>query len=120
MMQRSGIRLRSGRTVGESAVCVLLIALLLYNPFFTFLSISQELCVQHPPSYRATVAASELRRCTFEAFPSLIPAISAALFLAVIVFAPSTEIGVVTSSDTAVLLPQPACDHIWFRPPPSA
>jgi hypothetical protein len=92
----------------------------LYNPFFTFVSISHELCVQHPLSYRATVAASELRRCTFEASPSLVPALTAALFLAAIVFAPSNEVGVVASSDTAVLLPQPASDHIWFRPPPSA
>jgi hypothetical protein len=48
----------------RTGVCLALVALLLYNPFLTILSSSHEISVQHPLSYRATVASSELRRCT--------------------------------------------------------
>jgi hypothetical protein len=105
---------------GRTAICLLLIALLLYNPFFTILKISQDLSVQHPLSYRATLAGSELRRCTFEAAPPLIPALSAAISRAATLFTPSSEGALVQPSDTVGPVPQAPCDSIWFRPPPSA
>jgi hypothetical protein len=105
---------------GRTAVCLLLMALLLYNPFFTVLSISRELSVQHPLSYRATTAGSELRRCTFEARKPLLPELSAAISLASTLFTPSHEVALVEPSYTAGPLSQALCDSIWFRPPPSA
>ena len=105
---------------GRTAVCLVLIALLLYNPFFTILKISQDLSVQHPLSYRATLAGSELRRCTFEAPQPLIPVLSAAVSLAATLLTPSSEVALVQPIDTVGPVPQAACDSIWFRPPPSA
>jgi len=110
----------SSETRGRAAVCLVLITLLLYNPFFTVLSISQDLSVQHPLSYRATVAGSELRRCTFKAGKPLLPALSAALFLVSALRAPSHEVALVQPGDIVVPVRQALCDSIWFRPPPSA
>jgi hypothetical protein len=99
---------------------LVLIALLLYNPFFTILSISQELGVSHPLSYRATVAGSELRRCTVDPANPLIPELTAALLHAATLLTPTHEVAFVQPSDTAGPVSQASCDSIWFRPPPSA
>jgi hypothetical protein len=120
MTRHSETRIQSRETRGRAAVCLVLISLLLYNPFFTVLSISQDLSVQHPLSYRATVAGSELRRCTFEAGKPLLPELSAATSLAAILFAPSHEVALIEPSATAGPVLQALCDSVWFRPPPSA
>ncbi len=104
----------------RAAVCLVLIALLLYNPFFTILSISRDLSVAHALSYRATVAGSELRRCTIEPSDPLIPELTAALLHAAVLLAPTHEVAFVQPSDSAGLLSRVSCDSIWFRPPPSA
>jgi hypothetical protein len=105
---------------GRTAVCLLLMALLLYNPFFTVLSISREFSAQHPLSYRATMAGSELRRCTFEAGKPLLPELSAEISLASTLSTLSHEVALIEPSDTAGAVSQALCDGIWFRPPPSA
>jgi hypothetical protein len=114
----------SGRERGESrkraAICLVLVALLLYNPFFTILGISRDLNVQHPLSYRATVAGTELQRCTFEAANPLIPELSAAILHVASLLSPSYKVAFVQPSDTAGPMSQAICDNIWFRPPPSA
>ena len=112
-----GLRWQSVGTLGRVALTVALIAVLLYNPFFTILNISSDLNVQHSLSYRATLAGSELRRCTFEVAPSLIPVLS--LALGANLSLPSEGAALVPLSDR-VSLPQAPCDSIWFRPPPSA
>lgn len=104
----------------RAAVCLVLVALLLYNPFFTILSSSKDLSVKHPLSYRATVAGSELRRCTFEPADLLIPELTAAILHAAILLTPTYEVAFVQPSETASLLSQASYDSIWFRPPPSA
>jgi len=104
----------------RAAICVLLVALLLYNPFLTILGASQDLSVKHPLSYRATVAGSELRRCTMEPADPLIPELTAAILHAALLLTPTCEVAFVQPSDIAGLLPQASCDNIWFRPPPSA
>jgi hypothetical protein len=111
-----GSREARGRTV----VCLLLMALLLYNPFFTVLSISQEFSVQHPLSYRATMAGSELRRCTIEAGKPLLPELSAGISPASTLITLPHEVALIEPSDTAGAISQTLCDSIWFRPPPSA
>jgi hypothetical protein len=120
MRRHSETRIESRETRGRAAVCLVLISLLLYNPFFTVLSISQDLSVQHPLSYRATVAGSELRRCTFEAGKLLLPALSAAIFLVSALFAPSHKVDLIQPIDRVGPVSQELCDSIWFRPPPSA
>jgi hypothetical protein len=104
-------------SVERQVVCLALIVLALYNPFFTIYGSSQAPTVQHPLSLRATVAASELRRCTLDSGQSLLATLTAilsdqvteALFVAEIRFPPSNY-------------SQPAsqvfANALWFRPPP--
>jgi hypothetical protein len=120
MTRNSESRIETGGATKRAAVCLVLIALLLYNPFFTILSVSQDLSVAHPLSYRATVAGSELRRCTIEPSDPLIPELTAALLHAAVLLAPTHEVAFVQPSDSAGLLSRVSCDSIWFRPPPSA
>jgi hypothetical protein len=120
MMRDSESRTESSAARGRTAVCLVLIALLLYNPFFTILSISHDLSIQQPLSYRATLAGSELRRCTFEAPRPLTPALDAVIVLAAAMLTPRDEGAVVQPSDTPVPLVQALGESIWFRPPPSA
>src|SRR5215472_4331219 len=104
----------------RAILCVALVAALLYNPFLTILSNSLEISLQHPLSYRATVASSELQRCTLETETPLIPALGAMLFLALAGLALSHEVGLIEPSDLAVPAFTAASDGIWFRPPPVA
>jgi hypothetical protein len=117
-MRDSDLRIELSEARRRTAVCLVLIALLLYNPFFTILGISHDLSVRHTLSYRATLAGSELRRCTFEAAQPLIPALDAAVIYAASLLTPSVE--GVQPTDTPTPLAQVLCDSIWFRPPPSA
>jgi hypothetical protein len=120
MTRDSRSRIEAGGARKRAAVCLVLVALLLYNPFFTILSSSQDLSVRHPLSYRATVAGSELRRCTIEPADPLIPELTAAILHASILSTPTHEVGFVQPSGVAGLLSQASCDSVWFRPPPSA
>jgi hypothetical protein len=120
MLRDSESRIEPNKARWWAATSLLLVALLLYNPFFTILSSSRDLSVQHPLSYRATVAGSELRRCTMDAAKPLVPGLCAAIIHAATLLAPSHEIAFVPPSDTAGPLSQALCDSIWFRPPPSA
>jgi hypothetical protein len=113
-----GWRWQSVGALGRVALTLALIAVLLYNPFFTILDISNVLNVQHPLSYRATLAGSELRRCTFEAAPSLIPVLG--LALGTNLFLPSQPLAHAVQQNDVISLPQVSCDSIWFRPPPTA
>jgi hypothetical protein len=120
MTRDSRSRIEAGGARKRAAVCLVLVALLLYNPFFTILSSSQDLSVRHPLSYRATVAGSELRRCTIEPADPLIPELTAAILHASILSTPNHEVGFVQPSGVAGLVSRASCDSVWFRPPPSA
>jgi hypothetical protein len=120
MTPDSELRVEMGGGRKRAAICVLLVALLLYNPFFTILSASPDLSVNHPLSYRATVAGSELRRCTIDSTDPLLPELTAAILYAAVLLTPTCEVAFVQPSDTAGVLSRASCDNIWFRPPPSA
>ncbi len=105
---------------GRAALCFALVALLLYNPFFTILGNSRDLSVQHPLSYRATVAGTELQRGMLEPSNPLVPELTVAILHAASLFSPSHEIAFVRPSDTAGPASLAICDSIWFRPPPAA
>jgi hypothetical protein len=101
-------------------VCFVLVALLLYNPFFTILGNSRDLNVQHPLSYRATLAATELQRGIVEPANPLVPGLDAAILHVFSFFSLSHKIALVQPSDPAMPMALASCDSIWFRPPPSA
>jgi hypothetical protein len=119
MMRDSHLWQQSGAERRRACVCFTLIALLLYNPFLTILSSSLEISVQHPLSYRATVASSELRRCTTEPAKPLLPELAAVLFCAAIFLRAGDEIVLVPVHDAAAPVSLTTCDSVWFRPPPS-
>jgi hypothetical protein len=114
------LRIASSKTGWQAAASLLLVALLLYNPFFTILSSSRDISVQHPLSYRATLAGSELRRSLIDPATPLIPELDAVLAHAATLFTPSHEVEIFQARDVAGLLSQTLCDSIWFRPPPAA
>jgi len=118
--QNSGEGLEGDAPRLRVAVCFVLVVFLLYNPFFIILGSSLDVSVQHPISYRATVAGTELQRGMFEPVNPLIPELDAALFFVASLVSLSHEIAFVEPSDTAGLISQARCDSIWFRPPPAA
>jgi hypothetical protein len=120
MMRDSHLWQQSGAERRRACVCLTLIALLLYNPFLTILSSSREISVQHPLSYRATVASSELRRCTTEPAKPPLPESAAVLFCAAIFLRAGDEIVFVPVRDAIAPASLAICDSVWFRPPPSA
>jgi hypothetical protein len=102
-------------------VCVplLLIVLLLYNPFIALVSHDNGLAYQQPQRHRATVGASELQHFTpVQAESAQLEAVFVALFTN-----PVAEADKFSSPQfqTEALPPRlELIHHIWFRPPPSA
>ncbi len=107
----------------RAVVCVLLAILSLYNPFLTVSGACDVLHVHHPPSFRATVASSELGRCTVEEDKILIPAPEALETTdPTPVVSPATSIIFPVRKDHDVVvisLQQVIVGGLWFRPPPS-
>ena len=120
MKRDSELGFRRGEQRRHAAVCLVLVALLLYNPFFTILGSSLDLSVRHPLSYRATLAGTELQRGMLEAANPLIPELDAAILYSARFFSLSHEVAFAQPNDTAGSTSQAICDSIWFRPPPSA
>jgi hypothetical protein len=118
MLRRSNHRIVDPGFFLEAGLCVLLVVLCLYNPFFTIFGASQISTLQHHADDRATVAGSELRRCTFEASPDLAVSLQVALFAVVYDFriagTQSFPLTVPTGS-----VQQQNRESLWFRPPPA-
>jgi len=96
---------------------VLLTVLLLYNPFLFLAQTGSGLCVQHPPSKRATVASAELKPYppVSERFaPAALPAERAGEHCLPFEEAFQFRISVDTDRLTAAELSA----NLWFRPPP--
>jgi len=97
--------------------CVLLGLLLLNNPFLTITTSSHGLSIQHPPSFRATVAASELQHFSpvdGQAFAA--PELGT---FSPLLLQPDRE--VYSAVSPTVALPRVISDFsasLWFRPPP--
>jgi hypothetical protein len=100
-------------------VCLLLAILLLYNPFLMALGSAAGLNVDHPASYRATVASSEL-----EQYPSF-GCQDAYVFVAhffgqVISFLPDSTSQPFLSQSSELPPPQQILRaSLWVRPPPA-
>lgn len=113
------LALQGGGENRRGILCVVLVAALLYNPFLTVLSNSLDLGLHQHPSYRATVASSELGRCTLETEKPVIPALVAVLFSLISAFAVSFEVSFTHFSDVVPPTVTACSDGIWFRPPPT-
>lgn len=102
----------------HAGVCFMLAALFLYNPFLTVYGSSPVLKVQHPPSFRATVASSELQLSRVSQVQPEVCAPQEAVLEAV---APAAAPGM--NAEVVLELPvdfQPQifAESLWFRPPP--
>jgi hypothetical protein len=115
----------SGSRAWDVGVCLLLGVLFLYNPFFTVHDVSGDLQVRHPLSYRATVASSELRRCTIDPAKPLVPPIEILALAFGMADPPTTAIPDFSrrqqlSDDFATVTQQVVLEGLWFRPPPAS
>lgn len=94
-------------------------AFLLYNPFLFLAHTGTGLCLEHPPSKRATVAASELKHfppVSERIAPNAVPAESVGEHCVPLKEAFQSLINVETDRLTAAELSA----NLWFRPPPIA
>jgi hypothetical protein len=112
-----GLKVRA--SAWRVGLCLVLAVLFLYNPFLTIFSTSQSVNIQHPLSYRATIASSELRRCTAESAKPLVPVLEAAVAFELKQTAPNKEVLFTLPHDLFRAMPCVICNDLWFRPPPS-
>jgi hypothetical protein len=99
-------------------LCFLLGVLFLYNPFFTIYASSPVLKVQHPLSYRGTVASSELRRSRVTEVQPKVFALVQAVLEAIVPFPRLTALNGVLQHEPLDFQPQTISESLWFRPPP--
>jgi hypothetical protein len=99
-------------------VCFLLAMFFLHNPFFTIYGSSPILKVQHPLSYRGTVASSELRRSRVTEVQPKVLAPEEAVLEAVAPAAPSAVVIGIPQHEPLDFQPQTLSESLWFRPPP--
>jgi hypothetical protein len=118
MRKKLHLQLKLGALPWRVTLCLILVVLFLYNPFLTIYGASPIVNIQHPLSYRATIASSELRRCTVEPAKPLIPALEAAVTFELAQSAATDEVPSVLPRDLFRAVPQVICNSLWFRPPP--
>jgi len=104
----------------QMAVCLLLAALVIYNPFMSCPDTGSSLDFRHLPSNRATVGASELQHFTPKDGSSLLATTSLAIahFLKYLVL-PTTERPVPVELQVSFAPSQDLPASLWFRPPPA-
>lgn len=105
----------------QTWICLLLSLLFLYNPFLAAQGFSGALSVGHRPSYRATVAASELLRFENPESREGLAIANLDLFKTFSLVQPQLQT-FAGHRDAEVLshVDQFLSGNLWFRPPPSA
>jgi|SRR5271163_1373717 len=103
----------------QIALCLLLIALVVYNPYLAAPESSASICLRHARSNRSTIGASELQHFTPADSRSILRDAAVAIFQCVDPFiarAPQAH------EDAAEVVPLPIQFlpvSLWFRPPPA-
>ena len=102
-------------------MCVLLAALFLYNPFLAACQASGSNTVCHRPSYRSTVASSELQQLAQPIANAVAPSPDAELVRLLI---PKPQADKTAAryflEQEVVVTPQTGfSSSLWFRPPPA-
>lgn len=100
----------------QVVLCLLLAALVVYNPYMAGAGSGTGLCVQHSASYRATVGASELQHFTPQDGRGVLAA-PIPFFLSYLVILPFARRTYPAQAvvPSCALLPA----SLWFRPPPA-
>lgn len=105
----------------RATLCLLLVMLLFYNPFITVRASSgPSVAVQHPLSYRSTIASSELgcgavQNTKLEVFPLKVLALVGA---EKVVLLQRDDVDWTPTDETVRAVPQDFAPSLWFRPPP--
>lgn len=107
------------QALGELCVSLLLIALLLYNPFLALIGHSDGLTYQALARHRATVGASELDHFSpVQGDNAQLEAIVEETFQRLT--ADKKELPTPVLQDPTVPKPVELIASVWFRPPPAA
>ena len=120
-MTRPAAKVRGGAfPTWQVALCLLLAALVVYNPYLSATDSSVGLCLRHSASFRATLGASELQHFT------PIDSIAMLAATAIIALAHFLQFHLPESSERhtdvtqRVVPPEQALPaSLWFRPPPA-
>jgi hypothetical protein len=102
----------------HAGVCFILAALFLYNPFLTVYGSSPVLKVEHPPSFRATVASSELQLSRVSQVQPEACAPQEAVLETVVPAAAPVAFTRVPQQEPLDFQPKIFSESLWFRPPP--
>ena len=102
----------------RGAVCLLLAALFLYNPFLNMVASANGLAVAHRDSNRSTVGSGEFQHFTpTDSQDSAVPEISVPLFFHL--DAPVSIVSYVPRFDVPPIVQRILLAELWFRPPPA-
>jgi hypothetical protein len=105
----------------QVALCLLLAALVVYNPYLSATDSSAGLCVRHRASFRATLGASELQHFTPKDSGAARAATAALVLAHFPQFRVPQQIARHTGVPQRVAPPEQALPaSLWFRPPPAA
>lgn len=103
----------------RAGICLLLGAFFLYNPFFTMSPSSGSFAVvHHPPSYRSTVASSELGCGTVPHTKLYVEPLRAVLTPEKVLLQQEDDIRPKPADETVRAVTQDFASSLWFRPPP--
>jgi hypothetical protein len=101
-------------------VCLLLPVLLLCNPFLAISDSSGTLAIHHPPSYRATVASSELLKFKNPESHEAIVIADHVVLEPFSLVPPQLHSSAEYLDTESLFLPdQFLSGNLWFRPPPA-
>lgn len=103
----------------RAGLCLLLGAFFLYNPFFTIgMSSGSSAVVHHPPSYRSTVASSELGCGTVPHTKLDLAPRKAAITSEKVFLQQEDDIRPKPADETVRAVTQDFASSLWIRPPP--
>jgi hypothetical protein len=100
------------------AMCLVLIVLLVHNPYLMAPAMAGGVNLSHPPSYRATIAASELQHFTPPGSQSVFPALAGPASKDLEPLPADGRHTQIHRSQVASPPQQFWCAGLWFRPPP--
>jgi hypothetical protein len=104
----------------QVALCLLLAALVVYNPYSSTTDSSVELCVRHSASFRATLGASELQHFTPKDSIAILAATATVALAYFLQFRLPESSEPHTGVAQRVALPEQVLPaSLWFRPPPA-
>jgi len=102
-------------------LCLLVALTFLYNPFLGASSLAPYPSVSHPPSFRATVASSELLKFKPKESGEFQAVQNDEVVLLSVAMAPDLDdFSRVEITDAPIFLQHLSVGNLWFRPPPIA